>query len=136
MLEIIVNGRFSEGIKINGHWINKEHRGNKTHLIIYDEFTKRLYDLVIDNKGEHKILKTNKEKKDVIKKDQFIWLKLTEKGIKLFESILEHASFCFSFFDDHMDPFSKSPKKITLEQIRDGLLIENNVAYYVAINDP
>ena len=134
MLEIIVNGSFSEGIKIDGYWISKEYRGDNTHLIIYDEFPKRLYDLVVDNKGEHKILKTNKEKMDVINKDQFVWLKMTKKGIKLFESVLEHSSFCFSFFDDHMDPFSKSPKKITLEQIMEGLLIENSVAYYVSNN--
>jgi len=31
-------------------------------LIIYDEFSKRLYDLVVDNNGERKILKSNKEK--------------------------------------------------------------------------
>ena len=135
MLEIVINGRFSEGIKIDGYWISKEYKGDNTHLIIYDQFSKRLYDLVVENNGEHKILKTNKEKRDSIKKEQFIWLKMTQKGIKLFESVLEHSSFCFSFFDDHIDSFLESPKKITLQQIKDGLLIKNNIAYCVTINN-
>ena len=131
MLEIIVNGHFSEGIKIDGYWISKEYKGNNTHLIIYDELSKRLYDLVADNIGEYKVFKTNKEKMDAIKKEQFVWLKMTKKGIELFESLLKHASFCFGFFDDHIDPFSKSPKKITLEEIKNGLLIKSNVSYFV-----
>lgn len=129
-LEIISSSIISNGIRLNGKYVYRKVEESHTHFVVYDEYSEGLYELVSLHDGEHIMLNTNRQRNIAEKNKYHISLKLTSIGVELFKAIANYDQFRFSFFEDHLDPFSAKGKKIKFSQLVEGV-IDYNVLYVV-----
>lgn len=117
------------GLPINGQYMQRLDK-NRLYFLLGSE--KILDIFYFKNKLEQQV-NSKKELVALSRKNMDVVFKLSREG----EILLHHAhrlngAYCFSFYADDQDPFKDLNKRVDVQSIKAGLVIEIGKLYHVA----